>query len=71
MEVAATRPPFAPDIVDDQIAAMQATPEDEGPAGAVPQAAEQHGDQQIRQPARLTLTAATQGDVEIVPQEAR
>ncbi len=71
MEVATTRPPFAPNIVKDQVAAMHAAPEDEGPAGTVPQAAEEHGDQQIGQAARLTFAAATQGDVEIVTQEAR
>src|SRR5207247_3270020 len=54
-----------------QIRAMQRAPEDERPARAMPQAAEEHGDHQVAVRPQLSAPVASQRDVEVIPQPAR
>ncbi len=54
-----------------QAHAVHAAPEDEGPAGAVPEAAEQHGHDEVHVGAAAALAVAAQRDVQVVAQPAR
>src|SRR5205823_5104614 len=67
-ETLARRPPT---VIDDQVQAVQPAPEDECPPGAMPQAAEQHGDEQVEVAPCRTLAIAAKRNVEVVAQEAR
>ena len=60
-----------PAVVDDEIHAVQTAPEDERPARAVPQPAEQHRDDQVQVASRRPLAVAAERDVEVVAQKAR
>ena len=59
-----------PDVVHRQRDAVQAAPGDEGPVGAVPQPAEQHGRDHVRRLPRRAAAVAAQRNVEVVAQEA-
>ena len=50
---------------------MQCPPQNEGPAGAVPEAAQEHGGHQVPQSAGPPPPVASQTDVEVVPQPGR
>ena len=60
-----------PGVVDAQIHAVQRAPGDEGPARAVPQAAEQHGEHEVAVAHEPPGTVAAERDVEVVAQEGR
>ena len=60
-----------PGVVDHQVSAVQAAPEDEGPRGAVPQAAQEHGDHHVDVTTWAALAAAAERDVQVVLQEPR
>ena len=45
--VGAGRAQLPPHVVDHQQDAVERAPDDEGPAGAVPQAAEHHGEERV------------------------
>ena len=59
------------DVLDDQGDAVQEAPEDERPAGAVPEPAEHHGEHQVHVGARAALAVAAERDVQVVAQPAR
>ena len=69
--VAEPAPQRLPGVVDHQVDAVQPAPDHEGPAGAVPQPAEQHRDHQVGVAARRAAPVAAERDVEVVAQEAR
>ena len=58
-------------MVHRQRRAVQPAPGDEGPVGAVPQPAQQHGDDDVRRLAQRAAAVAAERDVEVVAQEAR
>ncbi|KDA51785.1 hypothetical protein L963_1498 [Leuconostoc mesenteroides subsp. cremoris T26] len=60
-----------PQVIDGQEGAVQRAPQHEGPGGAVPQAAEQHRDEEIHVAAPRPLAIASQRHVEVVAQEGR
>ncbi len=51
---------------EDKIEPMQSAPDDVRPVGAVPQAADQKGEEQVERPARLGHPVASQRDVHVV-----
>ncbi|MNL53415.1 hypothetical protein D3C87_1766590 [compost metagenome] len=50
---------------------MQRAPDDEIPPGAMPQAAQHHGDHQVQVAPRGAAALAAQRDIQVVAQEAR
>ena len=56
---------------DQQIGAVHAAPDDECVIGAVPEAAEQHGQHEIDRALRLAALVAAERDVDVIAQEAR
>src|SRR5438067_209974 len=52
----------------DQIGPMQRAPEDERPARAVPESAEEHGDHQVAVRAPSSAAIAAQRDIEVITQ---
>src|SRR5262245_43787734 len=58
-------------MVHDQIDAVQPAPDDKQPAGAVPQAADQHHQQKIQVSPETAAAVAAERDVQVVAQEAR
>ena len=65
------RAEIVPGVIDAEIGAVQRAPDDEGPGGAVPEPAEQHGDHQIDVAQHPAAAVAAERDVEIVAQELR
>src|SRR5574343_1976995 len=57
-------------VIDDEIDAMQGTPEYERPASTVPKAAEHHGQQQVDVTLQCSIPVATERNIEIVTQES-
>src|SRR5690606_16779364 len=68
---AGARPPLRPEAIDRQPHAVERSPDDERPGGAVPQAAEQHGDEQVQVGAGRPTAVAAERDVEVVAQPRR
>ena len=62
---------IVPGVVDAKIEAVQHAPDDERPARAVPQPAEQHRDHQVDVAQRRAVAIAAERDIEIVAQEPR
>lgn len=60
-----------PEVVDHQEHAVQRAPDHEGPGGAVPEAAQQHREEQVQVAPGRPLAVAAQRHVEIVAQEVR
>ena len=60
---------FQEELVSADEQAVEGTPEDEGPAGAVPQSREQEAEPQVEVHAPFALAVATQRDVEVVHDE--
>src|SRR5690606_27516404 len=52
--------------VGDEVEAVEGAPGDEGPGGAVPEAAQEHGGHEVELGAHRALAVAAQGDVEVV-----
>src|SRR5215831_16466026 len=61
----------SPSVVDQQIDAVQATPDYECPRGAMPQAADQHGRHDVDIAAADRPAIATQRNVNVVTQKTR
>ena len=70
-QVAALPQHMAQCMVDDQVGAMQHAPHDKGPVRAMPQAAQQHGQEQVAVALESAVAVAAQRDIQIVAQEAR
>ncbi len=67
-EPPAQRPPG---VVDHQVEPVQRAPCDEGPGGAVPEPAEQHGEEEVAVAPRRAVPVAAERDIEVVAQETR
>src|SRR5216683_2677170 len=61
-------PERAPHMGDHQVCSVKQSPQDKGPCCAVPQAAEQHRDDEIGVPPSLAMTIAAERYVEVVAQ---
>ena len=62
---------IGPGMIDAKVKAMQRAPDDKGPGGAVPEAAEQHRDHQVHIAQQRAMAVAAERNVEIVAQELR
>ena len=56
-------------MIDDEIGAVKAAPQDEGPACTVPEAAEKHCDHQVHVAMDRTVTISSEWNVKVVAQE--
>ncbi len=52
---------FLPPVIDDEVEPVEAAPEDEGPTGAMPEAADEHGEEEIDVAAGGAFAIAAEG----------
>ena len=55
--------------LNDQVRAVQQSPDDEGPGRAVPEAAEKHDDHEIERRAKRGDLIAAEGNVKVIAQK--
>jgi hypothetical protein len=60
-----------PDMRDDEVGAMQRTPDDEGPGRTMPEAADQHDDPEIGIAADRAFSISAERNVDVIAQETR